>query len=97
ELGDRGLVDVGFPVERRRTIVGQHLAGIDLVHGLGEFLRFLEVRGRGLPPQQVSIFSKGDAPLDAVSKTGTGLESEKTFRGALAGDELAIALVDIGG
>ena len=32
-----------------------------------------------------------------MSKTGAGLEAEETFRGALAGDELAIALVHIGG
>ena len=32
-----------------------------------------------------------------MRQAGAGLEAEETFRGALAGDELAIALVDIGG
>ena len=32
-----------------------------------------------------------------MSQTGAGLETVETFRGALARDELAIALVDIGG
>jgi len=32
-----------------------------------------------------------------MGKTGARLEAEESFRGALAGDELAIALVDVGG
>src|SRR5712664_2683709 len=97
EFCDGGLVDIGFPIERGRAVIGQHLAGIDLVHGVGKFLRLFEVRGRGFPPQEISILRERDAALDAVSETGAGLEAVKTFRGAFAGDELAIALVDIGG
>ncbi len=67
------------------------------MHGLGEFLCLFEIRRRGLPPQQVSILCEGDAALDAVSETAAGLESEKSFRSALAGDELAIALIDVSG
>ena len=73
------------------------MSGIDLVHGFGEFLRLVQVRRRGLPPHQVGVFRKRDAALDAVRQTGAGLEAIETFRGALAGDELAIALVDVGG
>ncbi len=67
------------------------------MHGLGEFFCFLEVRGRGFPPQQVGIFRERDAALDAVRESRAGLESEETFRGPFAGNELAIALVHVGG
>ncbi len=67
------------------------------MHGLGEFLRFLEVRRRRLPPQQIGIFRECDAALDAMGEPRAGLEAEETFRGALAGNELAIAIVHISG
>src|SRR5580693_8568589 len=97
EFGDGRLVDIGFPVERRRAVIRQHLAGIDLVHGLGEFLCLFEVRGRGFPPQQVGVFCECNAALDAMGETAAGLEPVKAFGGAIARYELAVALVDIGG
>ena len=85
ELGDGGLVEIGSPVERRRAIVGQQLAGILLVHRLGELAGLVQVGVRGLPPQQVGDFGIGDAARDAVVEAGAGLQAEEAFRRALAG------------
>ena len=52
---------------------------------------------RGLPPEQVGILREREAALDAVREAGARLEAIEAFGGALAGDELAVALVDIGG
>ena len=51
ELGDSGVVQLGLPVEGRRAVIGEELAGMDLVDGFGKAARVVEVGVRGLPPQ----------------------------------------------
>jgi hypothetical protein len=41
ELGDGGVVEILFPVERRRAVVGQELAGELAPDGLGELARLV--------------------------------------------------------
>ncbi|MOA03540.1 hypothetical protein D3C78_1230510 [compost metagenome] len=43
ELGNRRVVEVLFPVERRRAIVGELLAGMHLVHAFRKPARLLEI------------------------------------------------------
>src|SRR5712664_110519 len=43
------------------------------------------------------VAHRADFALDAVRESRAGLESEETFRGPFAGNELAIALVHVGG
>src|SRR6516165_9016964 len=94
ELRDGAVVEVPFPVERRRAVVRQHLVGVGGLDRLGELLGHLEVGGAGLHPDQVGERRVGlrarDAGLDAV------LGPVETFPGALAGDERLVALVDVG-
>ena len=95
ELGDGGVVEVLLPVERRRAVVGQQLVGELRLDALGELLRELQVRGAGLHPDQVGEgrvgLGAGDAGLQTV------LDVVEALRGALAGDERLVALVDVGG
>src|SRR5581483_3360420 len=51
EPGDRSLVQASPPVERRRAVVREELAGERLVNSLGELPGLSEVRSRGLAPQ----------------------------------------------
>ena len=67
------------------------------MHRFRERARVSEVRRRRLPPQQIGVAREGEAALDAVGQPGTGLEAEEAFGRALAGDEFAVALVDVGG
>src|SRR5690606_8322657 len=55
EAGDGAVVEVLAPVEGRRAVVGQQLAGILRVDGLGELPRLVDVGPRGLAPQHVRI------------------------------------------
>src|SRR3546814_10109273 len=68
ELRDRGVVQVRLPVEARRAVVGQQLAGIFRVDRLGDLPRELQVRLAGLAPHQVSKRRVGHA--DTGSTTG---------------------------
>ena len=43
ESGDGGIVQLLFPVERRRAVVSQHLVWKFRMHGFGELAGFLEV------------------------------------------------------
>ncbi len=69
ELGDRRLVEVLLPVEARAAVVGELLVREVLEDRLGELLGLLEIRGRGLHPEQVGDRGVGlrarDAALDA--------------------------------
>src|SRR5450631_2459854 len=56
EPGDGRVVEVLLPVERRRAVVGEHLAGMDLLHALGEAAREFQVGGAGLAPHEIRVF-----------------------------------------
>src|SRR5205085_5126149 len=47
--------------------------------------------------QEIGVRGKSEAPSDAVVETGAVLQPEKALRCPLAGDEWAIALVDVAG
>ncbi len=91
ESGDGLVVEVPAPVERRRAVVRQLLAGELGVHGLGEPAREFEVRLGRLHPEQVGVRRVGEAAgddrLDAVPHLVEPLS------GAGAGEERAVALV----
>jgi hypothetical protein len=61
ELGDGGVVEVLLPVEGRRAVVGQHLAGELRVDGIGERLASFQVGLAGLAPDQVGVGRVGQA------------------------------------
>src|SRR5439155_8471140 len=64
ELGDGGVVEVAFPVERRRAVVGEHLAGVRLLHRLGELACEVEIGLAGLAPHHVGVRRIGHAAGD---------------------------------
>ena len=81
------------PVERRRAVVGERLAREALVDRLGELPRLAEIGGRGLEPDEVGVRrvreSTRDGCLDPVA------HAIEALRGPLAGDEVAVVLVDV--
>ena len=95
ELGDLVVVQVGGPLEGRGAVVGQELVRELGADALGELLGELEIRGTGLHPDHVGVRSEGlrtgDAGLDAV------LDVVVALGGALTGEELVVALVNVGG
>ena len=84
ELCDRRVVEVLLPVEGGRAIVGEHLARMRPVHAFREALRLVEVRRRGLAPDEVAIGRVGDGAGDAGLQPVA--QAVKTFGRALAGD-----------
>ena len=64
---------------------------------LGEEPRLVEIGMAGLPPEQIGMGREGEAALDAMVEAGAVLQAEEALGGALAGQELAVALVDVGG
>ena len=95
---DRGLVQIGFPVERGRAVIGHHLARMGFLDGLGEALGLFQVRLGGLPPQKVCHFGIGQAPLDAVFHAHAAFQAEEAFRctACIEIDEFVIAFINIG-
>src|SRR5438105_8834848 len=55
EAGDRLVVEVLAPVERRRAVVREQLARIRVLHRVRELPRLAEVRRRGLEPDEVGM------------------------------------------
>jgi hypothetical protein len=94
ELGDGRVVEVALPVERRRAVVGEHLARVLLLHALGEFPREREVRGAGLAPHHVGVFGVGDTARQRLLEAL--LRTVEAFGGALAGEERLVVLVHVG-
>jgi hypothetical protein len=61
---DGGVVQVGFPVERRGAVVGQQLVGKLLMNALGKAPGLIHVRLGGFTPDHVRIRGVGQAPGD---------------------------------
>ena len=61
ELGNRGIVQVLSPIERWRAVVGQHFAGMNLVHRFGKLTSELQVGGSGFTPHQIGIVGISDS------------------------------------
>ena len=64
---------------------------------LGEGPRIVEVGVRGFPPDEVGVFGKGEAAGDAMIETRAFAQPVEAFGGALTGDELPVALIDVRG
>ena len=93
--GNGGVVKVFLPVERRRTVVSQHLAGVLGMHRLGKFFGKVQIRRAGFAPHQVRIVCIGD-------RAGNGLVHAfacfiKALCGALASQEGFVVVVVVAG
>src|SRR5579863_1757746 len=64
KAGDGGVVELLLPVERRRTVVGQHLARKFRMDGVGKLARFFKIRMRSLAPDELHIRSIGKSAGD---------------------------------
>ena len=95
ELGNRVVVQVAFPVERRRAVVSQHLVGELGMDGLGELPGLVQVGGTGLAPDQIAMGRVGKPPADRCLHAGRRVE--KALRGPLPGQELLVPIVDVAG
>src|SRR5207245_9842029 len=88
EGGDLVVAQMPAPVERRRAVVGEQLAGEALVDRLRELTRLAHVRGRRLEPEDVRVrrvrARTGDRGGEAVA------DAEEALGGAVAGDELGV-------
>ena len=93
EHRDRGVVEVLAPVERRRAVVRQHLVRVLGLDGFREATGLVEVWGRGLTPDQVGVRRVGQAAADRGLEARAGVE--EALGRALAGQERAVALVDL--
>ena len=62
---------------------------------LGELARVVEVGVAGFPPQQVGMLGEGEPAGDAMVEPGAVLQAEEALGRALAGQERAVALVDV--
>src|SRR5690606_11489619 len=88
ELGDGVVVQVLLPVERRRTVVCQHLARELAMNRLGEAASVFQIGSGGFAPHQIGIRrvcqAAGNGLLDA------GPSAEEAFHSSLASNEGAI-------
>ena len=97
ELGDGRVVELGLPVEGRRAIVGEQLAGMLFLDRLGEASGLVEIGMGGLQPEEV-----GDRRRRGRARCngrGPCLPSGGRSLPACGRpvDEWLVALVDVGG
>lgn len=71
------LVHRAAPVEAGRAVVGQELPGELGVDGGGELAGLVEVRGRGLDPEEVGVGGIGEAPSSFFFWGGGGGEKSR--------------------
>src|SRR6478672_8143538 len=69
EFRDGRVVEVLLPVERRRAVVGEHLAGMDFLDALGEAAREVQIRRAGLAPHEVGVGGVRDAARQGLVET----------------------------
>src|SRR5712675_3805862 len=86
KIGDGYVVQLLFPIERRRAVICEQFARELRVDGVGEFSRFSEVRRRGLAPQHVRVRRIGQAASD--SRINPAPELEEPFRRPLPVNKL---------
>src|SRR3989454_10239234 len=87
ERGDLGLGEVFLPVEGRRTVVREQLAGESGVHRLREAAGLLDVGLRGFEPQEVCVQRVREGPSDRGFYAA--LDVEEPLGRALAGEDAA--------
>ena len=93
EARDLPLLEVAAPVERGRAVVGEQLAGIELVDRLGVLARLAYVGRRGLEPEDVRVRRAGERTRDRRLEAGP--DAEEAFRCPLPGEELLVGRVDV--
>ena len=71
---------VGHPVEGRRQVVNETLAGVDLADGAGELGGNLDVGISSLDPKEIGVGSEGDGTLGGGAHTGA--EVIESFAGS---------------
>ena len=89
------VVQLLLPVERRRAVVGQQLAGELRVDGIGKAFGFLKIRLGSLAPDQVGVGRVGQAARDG--RIQPAVNAEEAFAGAFAGAEDAVVRIDVAG
>jgi hypothetical protein len=67
------------------------------MHLFGKLTRVVQIRRRCFPPQEIGVTGEGEASMHTMCKAAARLQAVEAFAGSFAGDELAIALVDVGG
>ncbi|CAM2159461.1 hypothetical protein PT2222_50299 [Paraburkholderia tropica] len=95
ELGDRRVVEILLPVERRRAVVRKQLARKFLVDRFGELLGEREIRLARFAPDHVGIRRVGEAARDRLFEAVAG--AEEAFHRAFAREERLVVVVDIRG
>jgi hypothetical protein len=94
EASDRCIVEVLFPVERRRAVVRQHLVREPGVDRIGKRLGEVEIGLAGFAPKQIGIGSVSESARHRLVETVARLV--KTLDCALAGTERLVVVVDVG-
>src|SRR2546427_8915520 len=89
EVGNGRVVEFLLPIERRRAVVGQHLAGELGVDAFGELPRLVQVRLRGFAPEHLDVGRIGQAASDGGLQPAAKLE--EALYGSRAFDELPVA------
>ena len=84
---------MALPVEGGRAVVGEELAREAARGSPPRTRRLLHVRRRGLEPDQVRVRRVRKPARDR--RLEARLDEEVALRGALAGEELVVALVDV--
>src|SRR5437667_7789968 len=79
------------PVERRGTVVREHLGRELGVHSVSEFLRFLQIGLRRFAPEEIGIWRIGDSARNGAFQPRSN--SEKAFGSALSCQEFAVPLI----
>jgi hypothetical protein len=95
EALDGGIIQVLLPIERRRAVVRQHLAGMSSQDRFREAPRLFEIRLGGLAPNQVGVGRIGNAARDRGIQSAAN--AEEAFRRSFAGDKFGIARIDVAG
>ena len=95
EAGDGFVIQLFLPVEGRRAVVGQQLARVFRVDGVGKAFCQRQIRRGGFTPNQVRVRRIRQAAADRLFNAGMG--AVEAFAGTFAGDEFAVVRVAVRG
>jgi hypothetical protein len=95
KAGDRRVVEMLLPIERRRAIVGKHLPREARVDTGGELSRLVKVRRRSFAPDEIGIRRVGEPPRDR--HLDAALDSIEALGRALSRAKFPVAWIDVRG
>ena len=95
EARHRIVIQMGLPVEGRRTVVGQELTRVAGVDGGGELPCLVQIRRAGLEPDEIAVGCVGQSPGDGLLHAAA--HPIETFDGTLTGEEAMILGVHVAG